>query len=157
LVQVYHINRGFKELTRKKLPVGIRHEVFKRDNYKCTECGATNETTQLHVDHFIPISKGGTDELANLRTLCKTCNLEKSNLVFSSSSMTLINEKTKQQTIIKFGDKDIDGECPDKNPKTKMVTYDCGEGSEQTLLICDAHFQDECFSRFAKHIVELKH
>jgi len=144
-------------MNRKGLPQGIRHEVFKRDNFKCTECGATNENTQLHVDHFIPISKGGTDELANLRTLCKTCNLEKSNLIFSSTNIILINQKTSEQTRIRFGN-NIDEQCKDGNPKTKMVTYDCGLGEEQTLLLCDDCYKsDQCFSRFAKHIVELKH
>ena len=65
----------------KRCPIGsrLRHEVFKRDNYTCKECGATKEEITLHVDHIIPFSQGGTDELDNLQTLCETCNLSKSN------------------------------------------------------------------------------
>lgn len=51
-----------------------RQAIFHRDGYECAECGATE---QLTVDHIIPISKGGTETLENLRTLCKSCNSKK--------------------------------------------------------------------------------
>ena len=67
---------------RTHIPKGLRHEVFKRDNYTCVECGATKEDgAKLHIDHIIPVSKGGSDELDNLQTLCAECNLNKSNLI----------------------------------------------------------------------------
>ena len=65
--------------TRKPINKSIRHEVFKRDNYRCLECGASNKDTVLHIDHIVPVSQGGSDELSNLQTLCETCNLAKSN------------------------------------------------------------------------------
>lgn len=67
---------------RTRIPRGLRHEVFKRDNYTCVECGARKEDgATLHVDHKIPVSKGGTDELDNLQTLCSKCNLNKSDVI----------------------------------------------------------------------------
>ena len=67
---------------RTRIPRGLRHEVFKRDNYRCVECGAKKEDgTTLHIDHKIPVSKGGTDELDNLQTLCSDCNLNKSDVI----------------------------------------------------------------------------
>ena len=67
--------------TRKRKPItkSLRHEVFKRDGYKCVECGATKKETKLHVDHIIPVSQGGSDELDNFQTLCEACNLAKKN------------------------------------------------------------------------------
>lgn len=32
----------------------------------------------MHVDHVLPVSKGGTDDLANLVAACTECNLGKS-------------------------------------------------------------------------------
>lgn len=67
---------------RTRIPRGLRHEVFKRDNYTCVECGAKkSDGATLHVDHKIPVSKGGTDELSNLQTLCSDCNLNKSDVI----------------------------------------------------------------------------
>ena len=67
---------------RTNIPRGLRHEVFKRDGYKCVECGASKDDgATLHVDHKVPVSKGGTDELDNLQTLCSDCNLNKSDVI----------------------------------------------------------------------------
>ena len=50
-------------------------EVWKRDGGKCAVCGATDE---LHFDHIIPFSKGGTSLRAeNIQLLCARHNLEK--------------------------------------------------------------------------------
>ena len=32
---------------------------------------------RLHIDHIVPRSRGGSDELANLQALCEPCNLNK--------------------------------------------------------------------------------
>jgi 5-methylcytosine-specific restriction endonuclease McrA len=67
-------------IERSKVTAGLRTEVLKRDNYRCKKCGATaNDGVMLHVDHIIPVSKGGKTELTNLQTLCDSCNLGKSN------------------------------------------------------------------------------
>lgn len=67
-----------RKRARNELPNGLRHEVFKRDGYKCVECGATNKDVRLEVDHIVPLSNGGSDELTNLQTLCHECNMSKS-------------------------------------------------------------------------------
>ena len=57
----------------------LRHECFKRDRYRCRECGATNHDAILEINHIIPKSQGGCDELCNLQTLCMVCNRAKHN------------------------------------------------------------------------------
>jgi len=52
----------------------VRRLVFIRDGRFCAKCGATK---YLHVDHIIPVSKGGTAELSNLRVLCRDHNLKR--------------------------------------------------------------------------------
>lgn len=52
----------------------VREEVFKRDNYKCKQCG-TEEN--LSIDHIKPVLRGGGNELDNLQCLCKSCNSKK--------------------------------------------------------------------------------
>lgn len=52
---------------------------MKRDGFRCVLCGRTAaDGVKLHVDHILPVSKGGKTEVDNLRTLCDECNLGKS-------------------------------------------------------------------------------
>ena len=55
--------------------------VLARDKWKCLSCGrsAKEDGVLLEVDHIIPRSKGGSDDMNNLQTLCKKCNIGKSN------------------------------------------------------------------------------
>lgn len=69
---------------RNPIPGVLRHEVFHRDGYHCRECGASNIETSLEVDHIIPVSQGGTDELENLQTLCRECNQAKGNRAWTA-------------------------------------------------------------------------
>lgn len=55
----------------------IRYSVLKRAKYRCELCGAHESQIALHVDHIIPRSKGGPDDLSNFQALCQTCNTNK--------------------------------------------------------------------------------
>ena len=46
------------------------------DDYLCStpDCLASEGLT---IDHIIPVSRGGTDDLANLQFLCRSCNASK--------------------------------------------------------------------------------
>ena len=79
---VTFVNKTNSKRKRTHIPRGMRHEVFKRDDYRCVECGATkSDGATLHVDHIVPVAKGGTDELSNLQTLCSDCNLNKNDML----------------------------------------------------------------------------
>lgn len=54
----------------------LRSIVSKRDNYTCVYCGRV--VPDGHVDHILPLSKGGTDSIDNLAWTCSRCNIEKS-------------------------------------------------------------------------------
>ena len=61
---------------RRIIPSHVKLEVWQRDGGKCAICGATDE---LHFDHIVPYSKGGTSETAtNVQLLCVRHNLAKS-------------------------------------------------------------------------------
>ena len=69
--------------TNRNINLRLRFLVMKRDDFKCRICGRSPATTQgieLQVDHIIPWSKGGETTIDNLQTLCRDCNLGKSNL-----------------------------------------------------------------------------
>ena len=66
----------------------IRFKVMQRDDFKCQICGASpamQAGVLLHVDHIVPVAKGGQATMDNLQTLCQKCNLGKSDLDMNKS------------------------------------------------------------------------
>lgn len=60
---------------RRIIPTHVKLEVWKRDLGKCVMCGAKDE---LHFDHDLPYSLGGTSiSAANVQLLCARHNLSK--------------------------------------------------------------------------------
>lgn len=67
---------------RSKMTKALREKIKKRDNYTCQCCGKyMPDEVGLHIDHIIPVSKGGKTEEDNLQVLCSKCNLRKSNKI----------------------------------------------------------------------------
>jgi len=63
------------------IPTNVKIEVWKRDRGECAKCGFKEN---LHFDHDLPFSKGGTSlTAANVKILCMKCNLSKSNKILS--------------------------------------------------------------------------
>jgi hypothetical protein len=59
------------------IPGEVMQEVYIRDSGKCIECGSEDN---LHYDHKIPFSKGGSSKDArNIQLLCARHNLSKGN------------------------------------------------------------------------------
>ena len=68
--------------TKREISDRLRFQILMRDGFTCKACGRSpmNEMgVKLHVDHIIPVSKGGKTTISNLQTLCDRCNLGKSN------------------------------------------------------------------------------
>jgi len=65
-----------RELAHNRLiPSAVKLEVWKRDGAKCVQCGSSDN---LHFDHIIPYSQGGSSLLAeNIQLLCARHNLQK--------------------------------------------------------------------------------
>jgi hypothetical protein len=68
---------------REPISPGTRFQVLKRDKYRCQSCGKTKAEKQLHVDHIVPVAKGGKSEINNLQALCQDCNLGKGTKSFT--------------------------------------------------------------------------
>jgi hypothetical protein len=63
------------------IPTPVKIEVWRRDGGNCVLCGST---ANLHYDHDIPFSKGGSSlTVENVRLLCAKHNLQKSDKIMS--------------------------------------------------------------------------
>jgi hypothetical protein len=61
------------------IPSHIKQQVWKRDKGQCAQCG---NNQNLHFDHIIPFSKGGSSLTAdNIQLLCLQHNLKKSDKI----------------------------------------------------------------------------
>jgi len=74
--EIQNTGNELKELDHNRMiPTSVKLEVWKRDNGKCRECGSNNN---LHFDHILPYSKGGTSlKSENIQLLCAKHNLQK--------------------------------------------------------------------------------
>lgn len=80
-VEVKAFNKEIVLPHNRMIPTSVKIEVWARDKGKCVKCGSTEN---LHYDHDLPFSKGGTSLTAdNVRILCMKCNLNKSNKILT--------------------------------------------------------------------------
>jgi len=61
---------------RQPMSAATRAFILERDGYQCTYCAATEGP--MEVDHVVPVSRGGSDEMENLVCACRACNRSKS-------------------------------------------------------------------------------
>jgi hypothetical protein len=60
---------------REAIPERVRHEVWRRDQGRCVDCGSRE---RLEFDHIIPVSRGGSNTARNIELRCEACNRRKS-------------------------------------------------------------------------------
>jgi len=73
-IEVAHAEmRGDQAATRPRQPIPehVRHEVWRRDQGRCVDCGSRE---RLEFDHIIPVSEGGSNTARNIELRCEACN-----------------------------------------------------------------------------------
>jgi len=69
----------YRLLETDPVPSDIRYQVLASYKGRCALCGATSKERRIEVDHIVPRSKGGSNDISNLQALCDECNRGKSN------------------------------------------------------------------------------
>lgn len=59
----------------------IKRQIHDRQGGLCAYCGRHRNIKYMTVDHIIPLSKGGTDDIDNLQCTCKMCNYLKGDML----------------------------------------------------------------------------
>ena len=66
---------------RKTFWLNQKKKMLAKSDGKCSHCGRTIDLKSMTVEHVIPLSKGGTNDLSNTVALCSRCNKIKRNYV----------------------------------------------------------------------------
>lgn len=69
----------------------IRRSVFDRDGHRCRACGKAG---RLEAHHMVQLARGGTNDIGNLRTLCRGCHI-------LTHKRKLSPEESEWQTLVK--------------------------------------------------------
>ena len=92
-------------MERRSLGAKLRFEILERDNFECQFCGSRPGNDKLHVDHFLPYSRGGSHDLENLGAACDKCNNGKSDRTLVPRKLLLVAEPDSEGYVVwkRFG------------------------------------------------------
>lgn len=66
---------------RKRYATDVRRMIYLRNGGRCAICGKRMDLDNCNLDHRIPLSKGGRDNVENLDCVHVQCNYIKANLM----------------------------------------------------------------------------
>src|SRR5215470_4698227 len=67
-----------------------RHNIYIRDGNRCQYCGHKFPSSELSLDHVIPLSRGGTSSWENIVCSCLKCNVKKGNRTPAEAGLKLV-------------------------------------------------------------------
>lgn len=71
--RIHRIQRSYQRVSNFRW-TELRNRALERDGFRCVKCSIPG---RLEVDHIVPKSNGGSDDLSNLQTLCRSCHIAK--------------------------------------------------------------------------------
>ena len=87
-----------KYYNREHFTLDEKEDICAKSGNKCAHCGTPIYAGyQMTVDHFIPLDKGGSNQMINLIPLCKDCNESKDNKLYSMEYIKYLKPKYRQQ------------------------------------------------------------
>lgn len=89
-LQIYRKANG--HVARQRIPKWVAKVIFYRDRGRCCYCnadltGLLSPQFASHVDHIIPLARGGINDVTNLQLLCVPCNTKKGANLKNASNM----------------------------------------------------------------------
>ena len=78
----------FDRLPRQEVKFS-RGNIYLRDQNRCQYCGRKFSSSELSLDHVIPISRGGKSTWDNVVCACLPCNVRKGNKLLAECGIQL--------------------------------------------------------------------
>lgn len=110
---------------QNSIPKTVRLAVYKKDGNSCVYCGSKDDLT---IDHNLPQSRGGSNDISNLLTACRACNAGKRDLTHDEyierNGLVTLQKRSHIQKQNTDTEKDIPAEkaspqIPTKSPSIK--------------------------------------
>ena len=77
-----------RERGKRIKPLNKRKYLFDKCGGICPSCGKKMTLNNpnayrsyMTIDHIVPVSRGGTNNIENLQAMCRTCNMRKSDKI----------------------------------------------------------------------------
>lgn len=93
-MRVNDMRRAWKHGALEVIEVN-RDAIFQRDGLTCYLCGEEFDRENLHLDHVVPLSRGGNHTPDNIRVACKWCNARKGDYLLSELAPETLKPTTK--------------------------------------------------------------
>ena len=162
-----------RERERAKVSAATRQTIGHAQSWQCVYCGKDiSGRGRNHIDHKIPITRGGSSDTENLQLLCPSCNTAKKDRTheeylavltrsaewYSMSVPEMIEERREEKKMWDCPCHHING-CPPGCPgcnlcgheegrPTKIYCPDgpCPSKDDDEACICEFGFEHECLS-----------
>jgi 5-methylcytosine-specific restriction endonuclease McrA len=80
---------SFDRMPRQEVKFS-RGNIYLRDQNRCQYCGRRFPSSELSLDHVVPVSRGGKSHWENVVCACLPCNVKKGNKLLTECHMQLI-------------------------------------------------------------------
>lgn len=94
-----------KKKKRKTYSSNVKRILYIQSNGKCAICGKPLQLQEVTLDHHVPLSRGGVDDVHNLEVTHESCNRIKSNLLpeeLNSELMDILMYQIEKKGCHKF-------------------------------------------------------
>lgn len=95
---------------KRQFTVQERNDIYAKTQGRCYYCGEFVRFDEYTIDHIIPISRGGTNDMENLTCACKPCNLFKKSYTgdeFFEATFKIAENMLKKPEYAKLKEKNI--------------------------------------------------
>jgi len=87
----------------RHIPAEVKRAVWTRDGRCCrwplASGGVCGSTTRLELDHIVPLARGGTSTVSNLRVLCATHNQLAARQAFGEAWMDQFTSRSRPALV----------------------------------------------------------
>lgn len=83
-----------------------KNKIYEKQNGLCAYCGRRRSRKRMTIDHIIPLSKGGTDDMDNLQCTCKMCNYLKEDMMpheFTALALCILENSMRIEKKVEKG------------------------------------------------------